>query len=170
MTTEPGTTNSDTRPDPQLIVVAVSRDDLRRLEGGELVVKPDDTPGPVRVVQLHGSTTRVALTCTPYAGKLRDQLEEAGLTRAPQTRALPGEAELETDDRTEPGREQIALALREHHPRTSMVVSSGVTCECGYWNGVERPGVDRPAGSQGRDGLDWHRAQVVLALLAGEQA
>ena len=56
------TTETDGRPDPQLIVVALSRDDLRRLDNGELVVKPDDTPGPVRLVQLHGSATRVALT------------------------------------------------------------------------------------------------------------
>lgn len=67
-----------------------------------------------------------------------------------------------------PTQEQIAAALRAHPPRIGMVVASGVTCECGYWNGVESPGNDRPAGSQGRDGLNWHRAQVVLALLNGE--
>lgn len=64
-----------------------------------------------------------------------------------------------------PTREQIAEALGRHYPKTGMVVASGVTCECGYWNGVESPGNDRPAGAQGRDGLNWHRAQVVLALL-----
>lgn len=62
--------------------------------------------------------------------------------------------------------EQIAEALQSHYPRIGMVVASGVTCDCGYWNGEERPGVSRPAGAQGRDGLNWHRAQVVLDLLA----
>lgn len=67
-----------------------------------------------------------------------------------------------------PDQEALAMALQEHHPTTGMAVTSGVTCQCGYWNGNERPGVDRPAGAQGRDGLDWHRAQVVLALLGLE--
>lgn len=65
-----------------------------------------------------------------------------------------------------PTAEQIAKELQAHYPRTGMVVASGVTCECGYWNGTESPGRDRPAGAQGRDGLNWHRAQVVLALLS----
>ena len=63
--------------------------------------------------------------------------------------------------------EALAKALQGHHPTTVMAVASGVTCQCGYWNGNERPGVDRPAGAQGRDGLDWHRAQVVAALFSG---
>src|SRR5438067_13560127 len=54
-----------------------------------------------------------------------------------------------------PTAEQIAEELQAHYPRTGMVVASGVTCECGYWNGVESPGRDRPAGAQGRDGLNW---------------
>jgi hypothetical protein len=67
-----------------------------------------------------------------------------------------------------PTREQIAEELKRHYPTTGMSVASGVTCECGYWNGVESPGADRPAGAQGRDGLNWHRAQVVAALLNGD--
>lgn len=67
-----------------------------------------------------------------------------------------------------PTAEQIATELQAHYLRTGMVVASGVTCECGYWNGIESPGKDRPVGAQGRDGLNWHRAQIVSALLNGE--
>lgn len=66
-----------------------------------------------------------------------------------------------------PTREQIAEALQDHYPTAGATVASGVTCQCGYWNGVESPGRDRPVGAQGRDGLNWHRAQVVAALFSG---
>lgn len=52
----------------------------------------------------------------------------------------------------------IANLLREHQPTTGMQVASGVTCKCGYWNGVEIPGHNRPAGFTG---LLWHQAQVM---------
>lgn len=56
--------------------------------------------------------------------------------------------------------EQIARILSAHQPTTGMQVSSGVTCRCGYWNGNERAGVDRPAGCSG---LTWHQAQEITA-------
>ena len=56
--------------------------------------------------------------------------------------------------------EQIAEVIRAHQPTTGMSVASGVTCQCGYWNGGERAGVDRPPGYQG---LQWHQAQMLSA-------
>lgn len=61
--------------------------------------------------------------------------------------------------------EQVAEALLIHYPTRGMRVARGVTCNCGYWNGEERPGVTRPPGLQGEDGLNWHRAQVIIELL-----
>ena len=86
----------------------------------------------------------------------------------PSDEAVVTAAQKLRDEGLMPDREALAKALRGHHPTTGMAVASGVTCQCGYWNGNERPGVDRPAGAQGRDGLDWHRAQVVLALFGSE--
>lgn len=59
--------------------------------------------------------------------------------------------------------EALYRELSKHHPARGMVVASGVTCACGYWTGVERPGVDRPPGVTG-DQLDWHRAQVTVRM------
>ena len=56
--------------------------------------------------------------------------------------------------------EQIAEVIRAHQPTTGMSVASGVTCRCGYWNGEERAGINRPAGYQG---LQWHQAQELSA-------
>jgi len=50
-------------------------------------------------------------------------------------------------------------------------VAMGETCRCGYWNGEEVGGVNRPVGMSG---LMWHRAQemadalAAAGLLAGE--
>lgn len=52
---------------------------------------------------------------------------------------------------------------KEHGPTTGMKVSSGDTCKCGYWSGVERPGIDRPLGYQG---LDWHIIQLQTMALS----
>jgi hypothetical protein len=54
----------------------------------------------------------------------------------------------------------MAEVIRDHQPTTGMSVASGVTCRCGYWNGNERAGVDRPAGFQG---LIWHQGQELEA-------
>ena len=54
----------------------------------------------------------------------------------------------------------MAEVLREHQMTTGMQVASGVTCRCGYWNGDERPGVDRPPGFTG---LIWHQSQMLAA-------
>lgn len=56
--------------------------------------------------------------------------------------------------------EAIADVIRAHQPSTGMSVASGVTCRCGYWNGDERGGVNRPVGFQG---LMWHQAQELTA-------
>ncbi len=63
--------------------------------------------------------------------------------------------------------EAINTELSKHHPRTGMVVSSGVTCECGYWTGIEHSGITRPVGVN-YDQLNWHRAQVIASLVGGE--
>lgn len=113
--------------------------------------------------------------------RMRDALEAARPYLGPEVVVdhRPGEtcsvaAEVDPETgfavRPLPTREQIAEALQDHYPTAGATVASGVTCQCGYWNGNERPGVDRPAGAQGRDGLDWHRAQVVLALLSGSES
>ena len=54
----------------------------------------------------------------------------------------------------------IATTIRDHRPTTGMRVASGETCRCGYWNGIERAGKDRPVGC---GGLDWHQAQEAAA-------
>ena len=59
----------------------------------------------------------------------------------------------------------IGDVIRSHQPTTGMSVASGVTCRCGYWNGIEEPGKTRPVGYSG---LQWHQAQAVIAYLAGE--
>lgn len=60
--------------------------------------------------------------------------------------------------------ERAVEAAAKHVPTRGMSVASGVTCECGYWTGSEKPGVTRPVGVRsGSDGLDWHRATVMLA-------
>jgi hypothetical protein len=61
--------------------------------------------------------------------------------------------------------QQIAAVLREHQPTTGMQVAMGVTCKCGYWNGTEKPGVNRPVGLQG---LQWHQANEIAKALRGE--
>jgi hypothetical protein len=58
----------------------------------------------------------------------------------------------------------MAEVLRAHQPTTGMSVASGVTCQCGYWNGDERGGVNRPIGFQG---LTWHQAQEMDATIFG---
>jgi hypothetical protein len=64
--------------------------------------------------------------------------------------------------------EIIATTIRDHSLTTGMQVASGSTCRCGYWNGNERAGKDRPVGC---GGLTWHQAQQaatnVLAVLEG---
>lgn len=62
----------------------------------------------------------------------------------------------------------INSILRDHKLAEGMQVSSGSTCQCGYWTGEERPGVSRPPGI--RDALDWHRATLVDALLSTQLA
>lgn len=60
--------------------------------------------------------------------------------------------------------ERAVEAAAKHVPTRGMSVASGVTCECGYWTGREKPGITRPVGVRsGSDGLDWHRATVMLA-------
>ena len=56
--------------------------------------------------------------------------------------------------------ELIAEVIRAHQPTTGMSVASGVTCQCGYWNGKEQAGINRPVGYQG---LQWHQAQELSA-------
>lgn len=58
----------------------------------------------------------------------------------------------------------MAEVIRAHQPTTGMSVASGVTCKCGYWNGNERGGVDRPIGFQG---LIWHQSQELEAAGLG---
>lgn len=60
--------------------------------------------------------------------------------------------------------ESVNEILRSHKPTTGMKVASGQTCECGYWTGEERAGVDRPVGVRG-DGLDWHRSLLIADLI-----
>lgn len=59
----------------------------------------------------------------------------------------------------------IAEVLRNHEQTTGMQVAMGTTCKCGYWTGNEEPGRTRPVGYQG---LTWHQAEVIAALIAGE--
>lgn len=54
--------------------------------------------------------------------------------------------------------EEIEKIHREHRLVTGMQVASGHTCTCGYWNGVEEPGINRPAGYYG---LEWHLTQLI---------
>lgn len=61
--------------------------------------------------------------------------------------------------------ETIAAQLNNHHPTRGMAVASGVTCECGYWTGNEVAGRTRPVGSNGRDQLDWHRANIIAPVV-----
>jgi hypothetical protein len=61
--------------------------------------------------------------------------------------------------------EGIAKLLAEHKP-AALQVSMGEKCRCGYWTGNEVAGKTRPVGFIG---LDWHRAQVVDAWLAGQE-
>lgn len=60
----------------------------------------------------------------------------------------------------------INAILLGHKRSSGMVVSMGATCECGYWTGNERAGVDRPAGIV--DALNWHRAVLIAELLKGD--
>ena len=55
------------------------------------------------------------------------------------------------------------MVEREHQTTTGMSVASGETCRCGYWNGEEIGGVNRPVGLSG---LMWHRAQLIADALA----
>ena len=57
-----------------------------------------------------------------------------------------------------PNAEDFAALLVEHQPTSGMSVASGVTCNCGYWNGEERGGINRPIGLHG---LMWHQAQIL---------
>lgn len=57
----------------------------------------------------------------------------------------------------------IASTLNQHQRTTGMAVASGQTCQCGYWNGTERPGVDRPIGCAG---LVWHQSQEIAARIS----
>lgn len=59
--------------------------------------------------------------------------------------------------------ELIGVILREHQPATGMIVASGMTCRCGYWNGEEVAGRTRPVGYQG---LQWHQAQMIAAAMS----
>jgi len=65
-------------------------------------------------------------------------------------------------------RDALARELTNHHVTRGMQVASGVTCECGYWTGGEPEAGKRPI-PWGLDRLDYHRAQVVLAFLAGDR-
>lgn len=58
--------------------------------------------------------------------------------------------------------EIIAISIRDHRTTTGMQVASGETCRCGYWNGNERAGTDRPVGC---GGLIWHQAQEAAAAV-----
>jgi hypothetical protein len=60
----------------------------------------------------------------------------------------------------------VAQVLAEHQPTTGLAVASGVTCRCGYWNGVEVPGKTRPVGYSG---LMWHQAEQIAALYRPDQ-
>lgn len=60
----------------------------------------------------------------------------------------------------------IGEVIRAHQPTTGMSVASGVTCRCGYWNGVEFAGSTRPVGYSG---LQWHQAESVAAYIRGEE-
>lgn len=57
---------------------------------------------------------------------------------------------------------KIADALREHQLTQGMAVAMGSTCDCRYRTGQERPGKTRPVGYQG---LTWHRAEVIAAVV-----
>jgi hypothetical protein len=59
----------------------------------------------------------------------------------------------------------MAAVIAAHQPTTGMQVASGVTCHCGYWNGSERAGIDRPVGLQG---LIWHQSQMLAAAGFGK--
>lgn len=59
-------------------------------------------------------------------------------------------------------REELAKALNGHHVTRGMQVASGVTCECCYWTGSE-PEIGKRPMPWGRDQLDLHRADAVLA-------
>jgi hypothetical protein len=60
--------------------------------------------------------------------------------------------------------ELLAKELAKHHPSRGVVVSSGTTCECGYWTGDEPEGGKRPL-PWGRDRLDLHRGRVAVEFL-----
>lgn len=67
----------------------------------------------------------------------------------------------------------LAVAINEvlkgHYPTRGMRVSSGQTCECGYWTGGEVSGKTRPFGGVQGDGLNWHRASLIAEFLEGEE-
>lgn len=56
--------------------------------------------------------------------------------------------------------EIILKVIQDHKPARGMKVTSGETCECGYWTGDEVAGVDRPPGV--RDELDWHLTREIV--------
>ena len=61
------------------------------------------------------------------------------------------------------GNATIAKVLQQHQMTTGMQVAMGVTCRCGYWNGVEVAGQTRPIGLSS---LAWHQAQEIAQALA----
>jgi hypothetical protein len=56
-------------------------------------------------------------------------------------------------------RDRIAAALGPHHPTKGMQVAMGRTCACGFWENRNNPI------RSGSDGLDTHRAEIVLDLM-----
>ena len=54
---------------------------------------------------------------------------------------------------------ELSIILCEHYPTTGMAVTSGVTCECRFWE--SRPIRFR----SGWDRLDVHRAEIAYDFL-----
>lgn len=63
--------------------------------------------------------------------------------------------------------EEIRDILRDHQLARGMQVASGATCQCGYWNGDERGGHNRPVGYQG---LQWHQTSLIMEVVRGARA
>lgn len=57
---------------------------------------------------------------------------------------------------------ELAGVLGAHHPTKGMAVTMGVTCYCGFW---ENRNVLRTSVS---DGLDYHRAEVIVEYLTAK--
>lgn len=57
---------------------------------------------------------------------------------------------------------KIAETLTLHQLTRGMAVAMGHTCACGYWTGNDEHRKTRPVGYQG---LTWHQAEVVAAVV-----